>query len=94
MLNFDLAKTAAGQEIFQMGEDQGIEKGIELGIKRGKFEDIIEALETKFGRVPKSVIDQIRQADTTTLKHIFRLAIQAENMQTFGTQLEQILSES
>jgi predicted transposase YdaD len=90
MLNFDLADTAAGKELIQLGEEQGIEKGI----KKGKIEDIIEALETKFGWVPEDVIEKINRIDNrSALKHLLRFAIQVDSMDIFKTKLEQIASE-
>jgi hypothetical protein len=45
MLDFDLAETRAGQEIFQEGMEKGIEKGIERGIERGRLEGIEKGIE-------------------------------------------------
>jgi hypothetical protein len=86
MLNFDLADTAAGKELIQLGEEQGI--------KKGHTEAIIEALETKFGWVPEDVIEKINRIDNkSALKHLLRFAIQVDSMDIFKGKLEQLASE-
>jgi len=45
MFHIDLMETQAGQDIFAMGETQGIEKGIEQGIERGIERGIEKGIE-------------------------------------------------
>ncbi|MBF0549210.1 MAG: hypothetical protein HQK60_01620 [Deltaproteobacteria bacterium] len=81
MLHLDLANTVAGQELIQMGEE------------KGKIEDardmVIEALATRFELVPQNISDQVNQIETReTLKQLLRIAIKAENLETFKAKLE------
>ncbi len=75
MLNFDLADTVAGQQIFEEGVEKGveegiekgiekgiergIEKGIEKGIERGIRDMVIEALTERFVAVPSGIRDEV-----------------------------------
>lgn len=45
MLNFDLMATVAGQQLYEMGEHQGLEKGLEKGIEKGRQEGRQEGLQ-------------------------------------------------
>ncbi|MBF0527149.1 MAG: hypothetical protein HQK56_18870 [Deltaproteobacteria bacterium] len=81
MLNFDLAETRAGQDIFHMGE-----------LKDAR-EMLIEALETKFGWVPGDLNDKINQIEIRDrLKNLLRMAIKAQDLETFKTEFEAVLA--
>ncbi|MBF0495084.1 MAG: hypothetical protein HQK58_00685 [Deltaproteobacteria bacterium] len=81
MLHLDLANTVAGQELIQ------------LGAEKGKIEDardmVIEALATRFELVPQNISDKVNQIETReTLKQLLRIAIKAENLETFKAKLD------
>ena len=74
MLDFDLAETRAGQEIFQ----EGIEKGIEKGRLEGLIEAIKLGMELKFGLEGLKLLPRIeKEKDITrldTIKEAIRIA--------------------
>ncbi|MBF0475201.1 MAG: DUF2887 domain-containing protein [Deltaproteobacteria bacterium] len=83
MLNIDLAETRAGQDIFKMGE-----------LKDAR-EMLIEALEARFGWVPGDLCDKVNQIQMrASLKELHRLAIKAQNLETFETEFEKVLTRS
>ncbi len=83
MLDFDLAETRAGQEIFQEGMEKGIEKGLEKGIEKGKLEGLIEAIkmgmELKFGIEGLKLLPRIEKEKNITrldaIKEAIKIAI-------------------
>ena len=75
MLDFDLAETRAGKEIFQEGMEKGIEKGKLEGIEKGRLEGLIEAIklgmELKFGLEGLKLLPRIeKEKDITRLDAI------------------------
>ena len=83
MLDFDLAETRAGREIFQEGIErgrlegmekgrlEGMEKGIEKGIEKGLIEAIKLGMELKFGLEGLKLLPRIeKEKDITRLDAI------------------------
>jgi hypothetical protein len=75
MLDFDLAETRAGQEIFQEGIEKGRLEGIEKGIEKGRLEGLTEAIklgmELKFGIEGLKLLPRIeKEKDITRLDAI------------------------
>ena len=63
MLNFDLMDTVAGQQIYEMGREKGLNEGY-LGATQ---EVLIGILKKRFGVVPSEIISQIRAIIETKL---------------------------
>jgi len=85
MLNFDLADTRAGQDIFRMGEEKGV--------LRNARESVIEALEARFEVAPRSVTEVIDKIDNfSILKMLLRKAVTVESLDAFTRILEKALS--
>jgi hypothetical protein len=87
MLNFDLADTVAGQQIFEEGVETGFEKAIR--------EMVIEALAERFVAVPsaiKEAVYAVGQHDT--LKSLLRYAIRSSDMEEFTKILSKVSSVS
>ena len=55
MLNFDLMETVAGQQIYDMGRDEGLDEGY-LGAQKM----LIGILKERFGVIPSEIMAQIR----------------------------------
>ncbi len=87
MLNFDLADTVAGQQIFE----EGIEKGIEKGIR----DMVIEALTERFVAVPSGIRDEVYSvAQHEALKELLRYAIRSSDIEEFRKILSKVSSAS
>ena len=71
MLDFDLAQTRAGQEIFQ----EGIEKGIEKGRLEGLIEAIKLGMELKFGLEGLKLLPRIEKEKDITRLDVIKEAI-------------------
>ncbi|MBF0476615.1 MAG: Rpn family recombination-promoting nuclease/putative transposase [Deltaproteobacteria bacterium] len=105
MLNFDLRKTVAGQDILRMGLEkgrkegrkEGREEGIELGIRMGEIgkarEMLTEAIAARFEVIPKEILEAIDQVkDAQVLKDILRLVIKSESEDAFRMQIQRIFN--
>jgi hypothetical protein len=55
MLYFDLLETTAGQDMFKMG--------LQKGVIQDAQEMVLDNLKARFGRLPRTVITQVRQID-------------------------------
>jgi hypothetical protein len=89
MLNFDLAETKAGQDIFRMGEEEGVQKGL----LRKSREDVIEILEVRFEVAPRSITEIINgMDDLSILKMLLKKAATIESLDEFRRVLEKALS--
>ena len=76
MLNFDLMDTVAGQQLYQKGAIETVR------------EDILEALEERFGVVPNDMTKQINTVFLRdNLKQLLRQAIRCPNIEGFEEML-------
>ena len=65
--------------------DKGMQQGMQQGIIRTTKENIIEALELRFGKISPTIIDKINQTnDTAKLKELHKKAIQIKEIDSFG----------
>ncbi len=84
MLNFDLMDTLAGRQVYDMGHDKGLQKGL----LNAEQEMIIEALKERFGAVSTKVIDRIHALDQQEeLKELFRQALRCPDLNSFKKML-------
>jgi len=60
---------------------QGIAEGKALGIAEGQCRNILIALETRFGSIPKYIEDRVREAEPEHLDDLFRRALTAPSLQ-------------
>jgi len=87
MLNFDLMNTLAGRQVYDMGHDKGLEKGIQKLIN-AEQEMIIEALKERFGAVSTEVSDRIHALEQQeVLKELFRQALRCPDLNSFRKML-------
>ena len=57
-------------------------------LRQGKKEDVMEALNLRFGLVPKQIAQAIeRQDDLSTLKTLFKQAVLADSLAAFEQAL-------
>ncbi|MBF0510137.1 MAG: hypothetical protein HQK57_14580 [Deltaproteobacteria bacterium] len=86
MLNFDLADTTAGQQLI----DLGIQQGIQQGMLQKTREDILGILEARFGRVPQKVIDVTNElTDLSRLDVLLKQAALVTSIDEFVEGLDQ-----
>ena len=89
MLDFDLAETRAGQDVFKMGEEQGERKGV---LKNSR-EAVIEILVVRFEVAPRSIIEIINGLDDiSVLRMLLKKAATVESLDEFRGLLEKALS--
>ncbi|MCP4103983.1 MAG: DUF2887 domain-containing protein, partial [Desulfobacteraceae bacterium] len=87
MLNFDLADTVAGQQIF--------EEGIEKGVMKDARDMVIEALTERFVAVPSGIRDEVYSVGQhKALKELHRYAIRSSDIEEFRKVLSKVSSAS
>ena len=80
------------EQLHEEGMQQGIEHGMQQGMHRGqvaaKQQDILEALEIRFDRVPEGLREEIESlADTSKLQALLRSAIRSATLDEFAEAL-------
>ena len=73
----------AAQEWIKQGKAEGIAEGKTLGIAEGQRKNILVALETRFGSIPKYIEDRVREAEAEHLDNLFRRALTTPSLQMF-----------
>jgi hypothetical protein len=95
MLNFDLADTVAGQQIFEEGFETGVETGFEKGILKDAREMVIEALTERFVAVPSGIREAVYAVEQhDALRTLLRYAIRSSDMEEFTKILSKVSSVS
>ena len=88
MLNFDLMDSVAGQQVYDMGHQKGLEKGWLETLQ----EDVLEVLDERFGIVPSDMIEQVRAISLREhLKQLLRQAIRCPDIESFKEMLSKAL---
>lgn len=65
--------------------DKGMQQGMQQGIIQNTKENIIEALELRFGKISPKIINKINQTnDPAKLKELHKKAIQVKEIDSFG----------
>jgi predicted transposase YdaD len=89
MLNFDLMDSVAGQQVYDMGHQKGIQKGV---IEDAR-EMVLEVLDERFGIIPGDMIQQVRVISLREhLKELHRQAIRCSDLESFKEMLSKALS--
>ena len=87
------------QEILKEGKAMGLEEGKAMGLEEGKAmglvsrlrEDVLEALEVRFGMVPYQMEEHVRRIrGQKTLEGLHRKAILVESLEVFGEVLSAV----
>ncbi|MBF0496169.1 MAG: hypothetical protein HQK58_06280 [Deltaproteobacteria bacterium] len=82
MLNFDLADTVAGQDIFRAGVQQG-------GLEKSR-EDVVNISKFRFSYVPPEVIDATNElVDLGRLETLLEQAVVVGSLKEFAAVLGQ-----
>ncbi len=81
----------------EKGIQQGIQQGIQEGLQKGQIirgrEAILDALETRFGSVPRDITHHVNQIENELLlKRLLRQAILASSLAEFARLLTDALS--
>ncbi len=88
MLNFDLMDTVAGQQVYDMGLQKGIQRVIETA-----QEDVLEVLAERFGIIPIDIMEQIRALSLREhLKQLLKQAIRSPDIDRFQEILSKAVS--
>ena len=75
-------------------ERKGIEKGIEKGILQKSHEDVADILDTRFQRVPQTLVQTIQSIeDTALLSKLHREAILVESIEKFEQLIENTVTK-
>ena len=76
------------QEGHQEGRQEGLQTGLRKGLRQGRQDDILEALELRFGQVPVGLAEEVRLVDDNDkLRSLLRAAIQCANLEAFASEL-------
>ena len=76
------------QELLLEGETRGIAKGEARGIAKGEAKMVINALRTRFGKVPKDIEKAIlAMSDSIALESLLVQAIQSDTLDEFAEGL-------
>ena len=69
-----LENTRCGQDLINIGEKRGValgvKKGVKQGVKQGAVSVVTALLESKFGRVPRTVQSRINRLEVDALKSL------------------------
>jgi hypothetical protein len=66
---------------FAKGEELGFLKGEERGVAKAKVENILIALQTRFGPVPEDMEAQVRRSSPESLDDLFKRALTAASLE-------------
>jgi hypothetical protein len=70
-------------------ERKGIEKGFQKGILQKSHEDVADILDTRFQRVPQTLVQTIQSIeDTALLSKLHREAVLVESIEKFEQLVE------
>jgi hypothetical protein len=76
------------QEGHQEGRQEGHQEGRQEGLIFSKQQDILEALEIRFERVPEGLREEIESiTDSKKLTHLHRAAITSADLESFAAEL-------
>ena len=76
------------EQLHEEGMQQGIEHGIYRGQVAAKQQDILEALEIRFQRVPEGLREEIEAiTDSKKLTRLHRAAITSADLESFAAEL-------
>ncbi len=78
------------------GMAKGLQQGLQQGLVKGRLEaareDVLDALEARFGAVPGDVVDRVQGVeDLAKLKVLLRQAVRAEDLEAFRQALQTVL---
>ncbi len=72
----------------QAGREEGLEQGLEQGRVEGLRDDVLAALEVRFGAVPEALAEQVRQRrGRSELEGLLRCAIVVASLEAFAREL-------
>jgi len=76
------------EQLRQEGRQEGREEGLQKGFIASKQQDIVEALEIRFGSIPEGLREEIENiVDPAKLKSLLRNAIRCADIESFAEEL-------
>jgi predicted transposase YdaD len=82
-------RRAGREEGLERGLEQGREEGLEQGREERLRDDVLAALEVRFGTVPAPLAEQVRRRrGRPELEGLLRRAVVVESLETFARELE------
>ncbi len=72
----------------QQMRDEGMQEGMQQGMIQKTRQDIIEILEIRFGKVPKSFLDTLKTADLARLNRALKESVRSASLDDFIRQFE------
>ena len=84
-----MIESAAYEIIKREGYEEGIQVGIQQGLLLEAQEMLVEALEERFGIIPKSIAKKIKQIDSReVIKGLFKVAMRTSSLEEFEAKLK------
>lgn len=81
MLDFDLAETKAGQEIFQ--------EGIDKGLLQEAHQMVLDGIDARFGVIPDDIVMAVKAIKDREMLHaLHRKIFNCDNLETFRSLLK------
>ncbi len=86
-----MIESAAYEIIKREGYEEGIRQGIQRGLLEEAREMVLEALEERFGLLPRSIISRIKGIEEREiLRTLHRLAIRVKDLEEFKSHLDRL----
>ena len=83
-----LEETVAGQELIQLGRDEGLQKGLQEGAQNAKRESIVYLLTARFGPISPSIEARINAiSEIAVLDQLFSDALTFTSLKQFEKAL-------
>ncbi len=90
---YEIIKKEGFEEGMKLGIEQGIKQGIQRGLLIDAQEMVIDALEEKFGVVPRSITREIKAIDEREiLKQLHRITFRVKDLEEFCEYMERLKS--
>jgi len=81
------------KEGFEEGVQQGIQQGIQQGLLLNAQEMLLEALEERFGIIPRSIAKKIKEIDSReVIKGLFKVTMRVNSLEEFEEKLKIAMS--
>ncbi|GAB6163031.1 hypothetical protein JCM12298_21910 [Desulfothermus naphthae] len=89
----ELAMPTIAERWIQQGIEKGLQQGIQQGIQQGLLLDaqemLLEALEERFGIIPRSIAKKIKEIDSReVVKGLFKIAMRVNSLEEFEDKLK------
>ena len=84
-----MIESAAYEIIKKEGFEEGIQQGIQQGLLLEAQEMLLDALEERFGIIPRSIAKKIKKIDSReVVKGLFKVAMRVNSLEEFENKLK------